>query len=290
MAVVLTVLFAVLAALSNATAMVLQRSAARTVPQSDAFSVRLMLDLVRHPVWLGGMLTVLCAAVFQALALAEGSLALVQPIFVTELTFVLLIACAVFRRRLPTLGWCGIVAVTVGIALALASAAPSGGRDHAAPAVWVLTLAAGGGAMVCCVLAALPYGRGKARAALFGTSAAIGYALTAALMKTSVSAAGHGVTAFFTCWATYAFAAVGGCSLFLLSNAVESGPLLASQPALTLGDAVTSLALGILVYGEHVRTGWWLLPEAVGALLVAAGVMVLPRVETEALGPRPTGR
>ncbi|GAB2739924.1 DMT family transporter [Kitasatospora kifunensis] len=287
MAIVLTVLFAVLAAVSNACAMVLQRTAARTVPQSDAFSLRLMRDLLRHPAWLGGMATVICAAVFQALALAMGSLALVQPIFVTELTFVLLIACAAFRRRLPPLGWFGIIAVTVGIALALVAAAPSGGRDHAPLAVWILTLIAGGGAMACCVLAALPYGRGKARAALFGTAAAIGYALTAALLKSAADTAEHGVAAFFTSWQTYGFATVGVCSLFLLSNAVESGPLLASQPALTLGDAVVSLTLGILVYGEHVRTGWWLVPEAVGALLVVAGVMVLPRVETQALGPRP---
>ncbi|MFJ4189267.1 DMT family transporter [Kitasatospora sp. NPDC089509] len=285
----LAVAFAVLAALSNASAMVLQRAAARDVPHHDAFSLRLMRDLLRDRVWLGGMAAVLGAALFQALALAVGSLALVQPIFVIELTFVLLIACAAFRRRLPPLGWWGIGSVTVGIALALGAASPSGGRDHAPMVLWLPTLVAAGGAMAGCVLAALRFGRGKARAALFGAAAAIGYALTAALLKSATATAGHGAVAFLTCWQTYGFAGVGVCSLFLLSNAVESGPLLASQPALTLGDAVISLVLGLLLYDEDVRTGWWLLPAAVGTALVVVGVMILPRVESQALGPRPGG-
>ncbi|WP_229348724.1 DMT family transporter [Streptomyces sp. UNOB3_S3] len=283
----LAALFAVLAAVSNATAMVLQRAAARTVPKEDAFSLRLIRHLLHRPVWFGGIVAILCAAVCQALALTMGSLALVQPIFVTELPFALLIASVAFRRRLPGRGWVAIFAVTAGIGVALAAASPSGGHTAIGLATWVLTLAVAAGAMTLCVGAALRRPRGRARAALFGTAAAIGYALTAALMKAAVHAfAVHGAAAFFTTWETYAFAASGACSLFLLSNAVESGPLIASQPALTLGDAAVSLALGLLVYGERIRTGWWLLPGAAGALLVTAGVLALPGVEPQALkGP-----
>ncbi|MFG2177956.1 DMT family transporter [Streptomyces abikoensis] len=277
-------LFAVLAAVSNATAMVLQRAAARTAPEDDAFSLRLVRHLLHQPVWFGGIAAILCAAVCQALALSMGSLALVQPIFVTELPFALLIAGVAFRRRLPGRGWAAVIAVTAGIGMALAAASPSGGRADVGLGLWGLTLAVAAGAMTLCVGAALRRPRGRARAALFGTAAAIGYALTAALMKAAVHAfAAHGAAAFFTTWQTYAFAASGACSLFLLSNAVESGPLIASQPALTLGDASVSLTLGLLVYGEHIRTGWWLLPEAVGALLVTAGVLALPGVEPRVL-------
>ncbi|MBZ4322339.1 DMT family transporter [Streptomyces huiliensis] len=284
MADALTVLFAVLAAVSNATAVVLQRTAARTVPKADAFSLRLVRDLLRHPVWFAGIAAVLCAAVFQALALSLGSLSLVQPIFVSELPFALLIAGTVFRRRLPTYGWAAILLVAAGLGLALAAAAPGGEHVRVGLARWLAALAASAAAMAVCVAAALPRPRGKARAALFGAAAAVGYALTAALMKdAAVTFARQGAGAFLTCWQTYAFAAAGAASLFLLSNAMESGPLLASQPALTLGDALVSLTLGLLVYEEHVRTGWWLVPEAVGALMIVAGALVLPRVEAEAL-------
>ncbi|MBC2878969.1 MULTISPECIES: DMT family transporter [Streptomyces] len=284
MADVLTLLFAVLAALSNATAVVLQRMAARTVPKADAFSLRLVRDLLRHPAWFAGIAAVLCAAVFQALALSLGSLSLVQPIFVSELPFALLIAGTVFRRRLPAYGWAAILLVAAGLGLALAAAAPGGAHVHVGTARWLAALTAAVAAMAACVAAALPRPRGKARAALFGAAAAVGYALTAALMKDAATTfARHGAGAFFTCWQTYAFAAAGAASLFLLSNAMESGPLLASQPALTLGDALVSLTLGLVVYEEHVRTGWWLIPEAVGALMIAAGALILPRVEEVAL-------
>ncbi|MEV4441934.1 DMT family transporter [Streptomyces sp. NPDC049577] len=279
MTAVLTVLFAVLAAVSNALATVLQRKAAREVPQDDAFRFRLMIALMHNPVWLGGIAAIICAAVCQALALTLGSLALVQPIFVAELPFALLIACAVFHRRLPAYGWGAVAMVAVGLALFLAAAAPSGTHPSVDLAVWALTLIAAGGAATLCVLAALRRPNGRARAALFATAAAIGYALTAALMKSAATAFDrHGAVAFFTSWQTYAFAATGAGALFLLSNAMQAGPLVASQPALTLGDATVSLCMGLLVFGEHVRTGWWLLPQAIGVLLVVAGTTVLPHV------------
>ncbi|MFI9203204.1 DMT family transporter [Streptomyces sp. NPDC053048] len=282
MAGLLSALFALLAAVGNATGTVLQRVAAKTVPPGDAFSVRLVRHLVHSPAWLGGIAVIVGAAACQALALTLGSLSLVQPILVTELPFTLLIACAVSRRRLPAEGWAAAVMVAAGLGLALATAAPYGGHTEVSPGIWALTLIATGGAMALCVAAALPRPRGKARAALFSCASAIGYALTATLMKSATTTFDeHGGGAFLASWQTYGFVAAGACSLFLLANAMESGPLVASQPALTLGEALVSLALGILVYGERVRAGWWLIPEGVGAVLVTWGVLILPRVDTE---------
>ncbi|MFH9426479.1 DMT family transporter [Streptomyces sp. NPDC017529] len=282
MSVVLSALFALLTAVANATGTVLQRIAARRVPPGDAFSVRLVRHLLRSPAWLGGIAVIVGAAACQALALTLGSLSLVQPILVTELPFTLLIAAAVSRRPLPAAGWVASVMVAAGLGLALAAAAPSGGGSEASAGMWVVTLLASGGAMAACVLAALPRARGKARAALFSSASAIGYALTATLMKAATGTfEREGAGAFFACWQTYAFVAAGACALFLLANAMESGPLVASQPALTLGEALVSLALGIMVYGERVRGGWWLVPEAVGAVMVTWGVVVLPRADTE---------
>ncbi|MFE0042706.1 DMT family transporter [Streptomyces albireticuli] len=275
-------LFALLAAVGNATGTVLQRVAARTVPPGDAFSVRLVRHLLRSPAWLGGVAVIVGAAACQALALTLGSLSLVQPLLVLELPFTLLIAGALARRRLPAAGWAASVMVAAGLGLALAAAAPGGGRATASPGLWALTLFATAGAMALCVLAALPRPRGRARAALFSSASAIGYALTATLMKSATGVFERdGAGAFLTAWQTYAFVAAGACALFLLANAMESGPLVASQPALTLGEGLVSLALGILVYGERVRAGWWLVPEGVGAVLVTWGVLILPRVDVE---------
>jgi multidrug transporter EmrE-like cation transporter len=87
-----------------------------------------------------------------------------------------------------------------------------------------------------------------------------------------------GLVGFLTAWQTYAFGAVGVGAVFLLSNAMQAGPLVASQPALTLGDATVSMILGVIVYEEHIRTGWWLLPELAGIALIVAGVFALARI------------
>ncbi|GHC40133.1 DMT family transporter [Streptomyces cinnamoneus] len=285
----LSALFALLTAVANATGTVLQRIAARTVPPGDAFSVRLVRHLVHSPAWLGGIAVIVGAAACQALALNLGSLSLVQPILVTELPFTLLIACAFSRRRLPAAGWAASLLVAFGLGLALAAAAPSGGHSHVSAGMWVLTLTSTAGAMTVCVVAALPRPRGMARAALFSSASAIGYALTATLMSSATDIfEQQGADAFFTSWQTYGFVASGAMALFLLANAMESGPLVASQPALTLGEALVSLALGMLVYGERVRTGWWLVPEGVGAVMVTWGILILPGVDMESREPSAT--
>ncbi|WP_370144918.1 DMT family transporter [Streptacidiphilus sp. EB129] len=279
----LSVVFAVLAAVSNALGTVLQRRAALIVPQSDGFRLRLMWDLLRTPVWFGGILGVIFAAVFQGLALVSGPLAVVQPIFVLELPFALLISGLVFRKRMSAGGWFSVAAIVVGLGTALSSAAPSGGSLQPPGALWLLALVSCGGAMVLLAGAALKRPVGPARAACLGTAAAIGYALTAALMKSATDTLDHrGVGAFFTSWQTYAFAAVGVCALFLLENAMQAGPLVASQPALTLGDALISLSLGVTLYSESVRTGWWLIPEMLGVGLVLVGAVGLSRLDANA--------
>jgi hypothetical protein len=132
------------------------------------------------------------------------------------------------------------------------------------------------GMVVLLALAALRRPEGRARAACLGAATAISYALTAALVKAATHILDEqGLKAFFSAWQTYAFAATGTCALFLLENAMQAGPLVASQPALTLGDALVSLALGITLYEEHIRAGWWLLPQLFGVALIAAGVLAL---------------
>lgn len=279
--------FALLAAVSNASGTVFQRRAAMTVPQSRSFRIGLMWDLMRNPVWLAGMLGVVAAATFQATALATGPLAIVQPIFVLELPCTLLIGGIVFGRAMSTAGWTSVACVVAGLVVALTAAAPTGGGSQAPAGLWVLALACCGGMVVALCALGLRTAPGLRRAALLGLATAITYSLTAALMKSATDTlASKGAGAFFTAWQTYAFAACGATGLFLLENAMQAGSLVASQPALTLGDALISLSLGVVLYNETVRTGWWLVPEIIGVGMVAAGVHGLSRREiVAALAP-----
>ncbi|MBT2873385.1 DMT family transporter [Streptomyces sp. McG7] len=275
----LPVLFALGAALSNALATVLQRKAALTVPKSEGLRLGLILDLLRRPVWLAGIATVITAGVCQAVALATGPITIVQPLFVLELPLALVVAAALLQGRLSRAGWLAVGTVVVGLGIVLFAASPAGNRTQVPMTHWIPAVAVCVAAIAALVVAALRRPEGRGRAACFGLATAISYAMTAALMKTSVHTLDDvGVTAFFTAWQTYGFALFGVCALFFLENAMQSGPLVASQPALTLGDACVSLALGITVYEEYVRTGWWLIPQLLGAALIAAGVLALSRL------------
>lgn len=273
---VICVLFAVLTALSNASASVLQRRAASEAPPDGAFRLSLFSYLVRRRIWLAGISLVVAAALFQAAALGTGPVALVQPIFIIELPLALLIAGLLFRTRLPRRTWAAVAAVTAGLAVALAAAAPSGGVDRASNQLWFLALVATGGFEAVLLVSALRV-RGEPRAALLGLAAACGYALTAALMKQAMAALGQGPGAFFSSWQLYGTAAAGVGSLFLLQNALQAGTLVASQPMLTMGDALISACYGGLLFAENIRFGWWLVPQVLGLIVIAIGYIELAR-------------
>ncbi|MFD4000557.1 DMT family transporter [Streptomyces rubiginosohelvolus] len=273
----ISVLFAVLTALSNGSASVLQRRAAMEVPDSDAMRLSLMTRLVRQKVWLAGIGLVIVAAVCQAIALATGPIAVVQPIFVIELPLTLLVAGLVMRVRADAVVWSGVAAVTAGLALGMAAAAPVEGRDTVEDFAWIPALLVTGVFEAVLIVAALR-SRGNARAALLGLAAACGYALTAALMKDAMANLDDGgVVALLASWQLYATAAAGVGALFLLQNALQAGSLVAVQPMLTLGDALISILYGVTLFDEELRTGWWLLPELVALALIATGCVRLAR-------------
>jgi len=274
---VVSVLFALLTALFNGLASVLQRMAAATAPAAKALHLSLFSYLIRHKVWLAGIGMVILAAVCQAVALATGPVALVQPIFIIELPFTLLVASRLNRRKLPRMTWWAVGLVTVALGGGLAAAAPSGGGTDASLKVWVTALIVTG----CFEAVVITVGvrtRGNVRGAAFGLAAACGYALTATLMKSAVAALNQGVGAFFSTWQLYATAVAGVGALFLLQNALQAGSLVAVQPPLTLGDALISACYGVTVFGETVNTGGWLLViQVVAVLAIAVGCVELSR-------------
>jgi hypothetical protein len=284
----LSVLFALVTSLCNGTASVLQRLAAADAPADKALHLSLFSYLIRRKVWLAGIGMVMLAAVAQAVALATGPVALVQPIFIIELPFTLLVASKVNRRPLSAVTWGAVALVTVSLGIGLATAAPSGGTTHASAKVWITALIVTG-AFEFVVIGVGVRARGNARAAALGLAAACGYALTATLLKSAVSELDRGIGPFFTSWQLYATAAAGVGALFLLQNGLQAGRLVAVQPPLTLGDALISACYGVTIYNESVRTGGWLLVVQILAVLaIAVGCIQLSRSLSVVHGPTPS--
>ena len=274
----LCVIFALLTAASNASAAVLQRKAAAQVAPERSMHVSLVADLMRRRVWLAGIGMVIVAAVAQAAALATGPIALVQPIFIIELPVTLVLATLVGQNRsmLGRLPWKAIIVTTVGLGAGLAIAEPSGAVDTAQDSSWVIALIVSGCFLAVLITTAVGL-RGEPRAALLGLAAACGYALTAALMKNAMADLGEGAVQFFTSWHVYATAVAGVGALFLLQNALQAGSLVASQPMLTVGDALISISYGVTLFNEELRTGWWLVPQIVALAMIIIGCVQIAK-------------
>ncbi|EST35833.1 DMT family transporter, partial [Streptomyces roseochromogenus] len=144
---------------------------------------------------------------------------------------------------------------------------------------WLLGGGGALGAVVLLVAAARPT-RGAPRAALLGLASAVCFATTAALLKEAVGRLGHGTAAMFTHWSPYATVGAGIVAFLLMQSAFGAGSLTASQPALTLGDALTSVVLGWALFAETVHLGLRMLPEAIGVVLIGAGSVGLARAPT----------
>ncbi|MEU3825631.1 DMT family transporter [Streptomyces sp. NPDC029080] len=281
---VVTVVLALLAALSNASASVLQRRAAVQEPDRGGgaqSALRRLAGLLRRPSWLLGTGLLALSSVLQAGALATGSLSLVQPLLAAELLFTLAVGSVVFRRRPDIRTWLAFAALAGGLALFLLAAAPTPGRPTARPGAWLPGGCGALAAVVLLALAARPV-RGASRAALLGLASAVTFATTAALLKEAVGRLAHGPAAMFTHWSLYATGAAGLVAFLLLQGALAAGSLTASQPALTLGDALTSVVLGWVLFDETIRLGLHVLPEVIGIALIGAGSIGLAHASSAA--------
>ncbi|MDW6065075.1 DMT family transporter [Streptomyces sp. FXJ1.4098] len=284
----LTVLLALLSALANGAASVLQRRAAmeqeqeqELEPEPDQRAGRRagqallrLARLLRRPFWLAGGAAMVVSAVAQVGALAVGRLSVVQPLLVTELLFTLVVGSLVFRHRPDGRTWLAFVTLAAGLAIFLVAADPSHGQGAAKNGRWlpVGLLAALAVGVLTAAARAL---RGPARAAVLGCATAACFACTAALIKEFTGRFSGGVAAVFTSWPLYAVCGVGLLSFLLLQSTLRAGTLAASQPALTLGDALMSIVLGWVLFGERIALGPRIVPEAIGVALMAAGIVGL---------------
>jgi drug/metabolite transporter (DMT)-like permease len=303
---VLSYALAVLAACANAASSVLQRKANKRVPQRENMRLAQIRDLLRQPVWFGGIAAITAGFLLQATALGHGELSVVEPVLVLELPFTLIIAARVFRQHLGLREWLSTAAMTAGLAGLLLLLAPTAG---APPQLhWYGWLAGvGGNLLLVGILVAVarrmaPMGdegaghdrasddrarddrpggpdqrRNSLRAALLAVAAGSTFGLTAALIKAMTQTLSMGLGALFTHWPVYAMVAAGALGMFLTQSALNAGQLIAAQPGLTLSDPLISVLWGVMAFHETVRQGWFIPGEVACAAVIVGGVVVLAR-------------
>jgi drug/metabolite transporter (DMT)-like permease len=272
-------LFALGAGLCYAIASVFQHRVAAAAPKSLSLSPRLLLEVMRHPIWLFGIALDVGAYFLEALALANGSLVLVQTLLVSGLLFALPLSAIGRADRPGRSDWFAAAAVAGGIGVFLAVGDPTDGHGRATALDWVIAFSICGAIIVAMVVAtrnALPHYRALGLAVATGAS----YALTAALTKQVVTIIDlHGVEGLFMRWPVYALAVFSIVGLILNQSAFNAGHLAASLPALAVTNPVLSSILGVALFGESLAAHG-ILQYAITALAVVVmvgGVIRLAR-------------
>jgi len=286
--VTLAVVFALAAAFANAINVMTQHKASIGAPKRVK-GWRLALYLPRQPLWLLGVAAAVGSFVFQALALHNGPMSVVQPLLVTELVFVLVLRLVWIHQNVARAAWASVSVVCVSLAVFLAVGEPTGG--HPAPAAnrWLSAGLVFGGAIAVLVVAGLR-GSPVRRAAVLAAAAGLTAALEASFLKTATETLSvSGIGGMLTTWAVYAFIVATITGALLQQGALHVGPLSVSQPLLVTVDPFASIILSVWLFGERFTDSPAKVAIAVVAFAVmAAGVSMLAQTAPKDLAPSPS--
>ena len=268
-------LLAAAAALTSAVGGVLQRMGVESAPAEHAMRLSLLTYALRRGVWVLGFALLLVTFGLQASALRFGDLSVVQPTLTVELLFLIVILRVAFKR---SLGWrevLGSLAIVVGLAGFLVSAAPA--VRHGLPGSRSLGVVSAVVVLSALVLVAgAQRGPRWWRAAAFGAAAGILFAYNASLTKATATLVTGGWGHVFGHWEPYAIGVTGATGFFVLQNALHAGPLAASRAAMVIVNPVVSVVIGVFIFGEHLRgTPGFVVAEAVSLAVMLVGAYYL---------------
>jgi drug/metabolite transporter (DMT)-like permease len=286
---ILAVAFALAAAFSSAVNLITQHAASISAPRQKGW--RLALYLLRQPLWLIGWAAAGGTFIFQALALHNGPMSVVQPVLITELVFVLALRRVWIRQQVAAAAWASVLVVCVALAVFLIAAEPSGGQPVPDTKQWLSAVLAFGGTIA--VLTALGRsGSPMRRAAVFGVAAALSWAMEATFLKAATDTlTAFGIPGMLIRWPVYALIGAGIAGTLLEQAALHVGPLSVSQPMLVIVNPFASIILSVWLFGERFTDSPAKIAVAVLSFAVmAAGVIMLTRTAPQDLSPSEPAR
>ena len=274
----IAVLAAIMGAVSFGAAAALQHVATMHVPVRPALRISLIVELVREPVWTSSLVLNVLGSGMQVVALANGPLALVEPILVTNLLFATAARSFLVRRLPRPFVLAGGTLACVGLAMFLVLARPPAGATQIVGVMTVLPYALGLGALllVCLYVASRHPGQPRALALALACGVFYGCAAGSAKVATGVLET-QGIFGLLTSWPLYAMAVLGPLGFLLNQNAFQASPILAPALAvITVTDPLVSIGVGVLWLHETLATGVLnVAGQVTGLALMVIGVWLL---------------
>ncbi len=283
----LAVVFALVAAFANAVNLLTQHAASIRAPKQEK-GWRLGVYLARQPLWLLGVGAAVGSYVFQALALHNGPLSVVQPVLITELIFVLVLRRVWIHQDVARAAWAAVFIVCASLVVFLVAAEPSGGKPAPDTAEWLSAVLTVGGTIALLAVVGRR-GHPARRAAVFAAAAALTWAMEATFLKAATDTlASFGITGMLIRWPVYALVGAVVAGTLLQQTALHVGPLSVSQPVLVITDPFASIILSVWLFDERFTDSPVKIAVAALAFAVlAVGVTVLSRTAPQDLDPAP---
>ena len=247
----LTVIFALLAAVFLAIGIVVRQRATMDVPAEHGVSAVMFITLLRRRLWWAGTAGAVAGYVFQALALAKGSLLLVQPIMVSALLFALPLSARLARRRVTNgeRAWAMLLTMALAVFVVLAKTEP-GDYEASIPMSALVAVICTAAVMACVIIATRVIG--WQRAVLLAVAVGVLFGVVAVLTKLVMHVLTRdGVPALLTAPVLYLLVVLGVVAVFLQQSAFHAGSLQTSVPTMLVLEPVIAVVLGALVLGEH---------------------------------------
>jgi drug/metabolite transporter (DMT)-like permease len=248
----------------------IQQEAAAAEDAADSGAI--VTSWIRQPAWWAGTLGAIGGYVFQALALAHGSLLLVQPLLVSSLLFVLPLGARFSNQHVRGRDWLWALLLTAALTVFVLVGQPREGHYRPPVPAWTVALATSVPVVIGCVLAARRMA-GRPRAMLLAGAVAVLLGMVAVLTKVSTHRlAVHGWHGLLTVPAPYLLVALAVTVTVLQQSAFHAGALQASVPIMLVGEPIVAVLLGVVILGEHLvvrGAGGVILVLAVAAMTAA---------------------
>lgn len=265
----LVVLFALCAAIFAAVGIVVRQRATLDVPPEHGVSTVMVATLLRRPLWWAGTASAVAGFVFQALALAHGSLLVVQPLLVSALLFALPLSARLAHRRVTRGEWLWAILLTLSLAVFILLAHPRA-NEHIAPASQItVAVVISFLLVIACVVVAVRR-PGWQRAVLLAVGVGVLFGMVAVMTKVLTHLlARDSVAQVLATPVPYVLVGLGVVATLLQQSAFHAGSLQTSVPTMIVIEPLAAVLLGAFILGEQLDANGW---EAI-ALTAAVVVM-----------------
>jgi drug/metabolite transporter (DMT)-like permease len=259
---------------------VVRQRATMDVPSDQSVSTRMIVTLLRRPIWWLGTAAAVAGYGFQALALVKGSLILVQPLLVSALLFALPLSARLAGRRVTRREWMWAGLLTLSLALFVLLARPSPPDRPASVPVSVLVAFGCLALIVGCVVVARRLD-GSQRAVLFAVGVGVLFGVVAVVTKIVMHLLNQrGAMALLATPAPYALVLLGIVATLLQQSAFHAGALQTSVPTMLVLEPVVAVCLGAVLLGEELDvSGYELIALIIAVAAMTAATFSLGRGE-----------